>query len=166
MIRLAKTIGTIMTGGGRVGELVRATVAPHLHRIPGLRQHVLDSRTPPLSRSGLVARPRLRRTLAGQLCPNASVAEGRRFDDLATRRFAVVTTTTPTPAEQFVIGRCGATLVLATAGTDLGRWLRRGRARAALVRPDATVQCAGRDIAALGLPAHDLAAHPVTEAPA
>ena len=102
--------------------------------------------------AGLVARPRLRRTLAGQLCPNAPVDDGRRFDDLAAGRFAVVTTTTPTPAEQFVIDRCGATVVLATAGTDLDRWLRRGRARAALVRPDGTVQCAGRDIAALGLP--------------
>ena len=149
MIRSAKLIGTVMTGGGGLGELVRRAVAPRLHRVPGIKQQILDSRTPPLRRSALVTRPHLRRTLVGQLCPNAPIEGGSRFDDLAGGRFALVTMTTPTPAEQSEIERRGATVVMAATGTDLGRWLRRGRAQAALVRPDATVQRAGRDVASL-----------------
>ena len=106
-----QAIGTIMTGGGEVGELVRAArrAAPAPHpRTQAARPRQPDTAAAP---HRLVARPRLRRTLAGQLCPNASVGDGRRFDDLATGRFALVTTTTPTPAEQFVIDRCGATVV-------------------------------------------------------
>lgn len=149
MIRLAKLIGTVMTGGGRVGELVRRAVAPRLHRVPGIKRHALDSRTPPLRRTALVARGHLRRSLAGQLCPNALAGPAHRFDDLAAGRFALVTTTVPTPAEQSEIERRGAILVTAVHGSDLHRWLRRGRVRAAIVRPDATVQRAGRDAAAL-----------------
>ncbi|MEU7812986.1 bifunctional 3-(3-hydroxy-phenyl)propionate/3-hydroxycinnamic acid hydroxylase [Pseudonocardia sp. NPDC049154] len=167
LIRLAKLIGTVMTGGGRVGELVRRAVAPRLHRVPGIKAHVLDSRTPPLRRTSLVARSRRRRTLAGQLCPNALADGARRFDDLAAGRFALVTTTAPTPSEQSEIERRGAVVVIAVPGTDLHRWLRRGRARAALVRPDGAVQRDGRDVAALAadlasirLPHHSTAAAP------
>ena len=73
MIRLAKLVGTVMTGGGEFGKLARRMVAPRLHHLPGVKQHVLDSRTPPLRRTALVARPRLGRSPAGQLCPNAAI---------------------------------------------------------------------------------------------
>ena len=78
MIRLAKLIGTVMTGGGELGKLARRLVAPRLHHLPGVKDHVLDSRTPPLRRTALVARPRLRRTSAGQLCPNTPVDAAHR----------------------------------------------------------------------------------------
>ena len=81
MIRLAKLVGTVMTGGGEFGRMARRLVAPGLHHLPGIRQHVLDSRTPPLRRTALVARSRLGRSLAGQLCPNAPID-----DDLPLRR--------------------------------------------------------------------------------
>jgi 3-(3-hydroxy-phenyl)propionate hydroxylase len=77
------------------------------------------------------------------------VDETSRFDDFADGRFAVVTSTTPTPVQQSEIERRGAVVVTAAPGTDLHRWLRRSRARAVIVRPDATVQRAGRDVAAL-----------------
>jgi 3-(3-hydroxy-phenyl)propionate hydroxylase len=39
----------------------------------------------------------------------------------------------------------GAVLVAAPPGTELNRWLRRSHARAALIRPDGTVQATTRD---------------------
>ena len=69
MIRLAKLIGTAMTQGGEAGNLLRRIVAPRLARFPGLGRVVLDSETPALHRSGLVRRPRLRRTLGRSPVP-------------------------------------------------------------------------------------------------
>ena len=69
LIRTAKLVGTAMTAGGRLGDLLRRVIAPHLHRVPGLQQHILDAQTPPLRRSDLVVRPRLRRTPAGSALP-------------------------------------------------------------------------------------------------
>jgi 3-(3-hydroxy-phenyl)propionate hydroxylase len=167
MIRLAKLVGTVMTGGGEFGKLARRIVAPRLHHLPGIRQHVLDSRTPPLRRTDLVARPRLGRSLAGQLCPNAPVDDAHRVDDLAGGRFALVTTITPSSAQQREIARRGAVVITAAPGSDLHRWLRRGRARAALVRPDGTVQRTGRHITPLidGLTPLTPAARPVPAQP-
>jgi 3-(3-hydroxy-phenyl)propionate hydroxylase len=149
MIRLAKLVGTVMTGGGELGKLARRLVAPRLHHLPGIKQHVLDSRTPPLRRTALVARPRLGRSLAGRLCPNAVIDGAYRFDDLAAGRFALVTTMTPTTAQQREIARRKAVVITAAPGTDLHRWLRQGRAHAAVVRPDGTVQRTGRNLTPL-----------------
>ena len=54
LIKLAKLIGASMTQGGRAGDLLRKAIAPRLHWIPGLRDRLLDSETPPLHRSALV----------------------------------------------------------------------------------------------------------------
>ncbi|MGH3737550.1 MAG: bifunctional 3-(3-hydroxy-phenyl)propionate/3-hydroxycinnamic acid hydroxylase, partial [Micromonosporaceae bacterium] len=139
LIRLATLVGTLMTGGGGPGNLVRAAVVPRLHLVPGLRERILSSETPALHRSDLVVRPRLRRGLAGTLCPNAVLDDGRRYDQVAAGRFAVVTAVAPTAPERARIARRGAVLLLARSGTELHCWLRRGHAYAALVRPDGTV---------------------------
>ena len=55
MIRLALTVGRAMTGGGRVGNLARRLVLPRLRLIPGMRHKVVDSTTPALHPSALVA---------------------------------------------------------------------------------------------------------------
>ncbi|PWU47332.1 3-(3-hydroxyphenyl)propionate hydroxylase [Micromonospora globispora] len=144
MIKLAKFIGTAMTAGGEVGNVIRRAVAPRLHLVPGLTDLATDSRTPPLHRSDLVVRPRLRRGLAGGLCPNALIDGGRRFDDVAAGRFAIVTSIEPTPAQRADIERRGAVLIVARPGSDLHRWLRTGAACAAVVRPDGTVLRASR----------------------
>ncbi|MFJ7218856.1 bifunctional 3-(3-hydroxy-phenyl)propionate/3-hydroxycinnamic acid hydroxylase [Amycolatopsis sp. NPDC098790] len=156
MIRLAKLMGTAMTEGGDFGTFIRRVAAPRLHRVPGLRGRVLETETPPLRRSALVRRPRLRRSLAGRQCPNAPVDGGRRLDDVAAGRFAVVTTTEPSPTQRADVEQRGAVLVVARPGSPLHRWLRRGFA---VVRPDGTVHSAGRDLAALR------AALPVRRAP-
>jgi 3-(3-hydroxy-phenyl)propionate hydroxylase len=148
MIRLAKVIGTAMTAGGRVGDVIRRAVAPRLHLVPGLKELATDSQTPPLHRSDLVKRPRLRRTLAGRLCPNAILDGERRLDDVAAGRFAIVTSTEPPATLQADIERRGAVFITARPGSELHRWLRNGRAHAAIVRPDGTVLSAGRDLSA------------------
>jgi 3-(3-hydroxy-phenyl)propionate hydroxylase len=135
MIRRAVLVGKAMTAGGRFGTLVRRMAVPRLNG------RVIDSATPALRRSALVARPRFRRSLAGRLCPNALLDDGTRFDDVAGGRFAVVTTSTPSETERAAIRQSGAVLVPAGRSGELHRWLRTG---AALVRPDGTVLCAGR----------------------
>lgn len=146
MIRLAKLIGMAMTGGGEAGNFLRRVAAPRLHLAAGLRNPGLDTETSPLHRSGLVVRPRLRRTLAGRLCPNAILDGDRRFDDMAGGRFAIVTSTEPSVAQRDEIDKLGAVLLVPRPHSELHRWLIDGRAHAAIVRPDGTVLQAGRDL--------------------
>ncbi|MGI5132259.1 bifunctional 3-(3-hydroxy-phenyl)propionate/3-hydroxycinnamic acid hydroxylase [Pseudonocardia sp. CA-107938] len=143
MIRTAKLVGTAMTEGGRLGNLIRRVLAPRLALVPGLSAQVLDGETPPLRRR------RLGRSLEGRLCPNAVVDSGRRLDEVTAGRFAVVTVDRPAEPERAAIDRCGAVLVIAEPPSDLHRWLRAGRATAAVVRPDGTVLRAGRGVAQL-----------------
>ncbi|MEW2418461.1 bifunctional 3-(3-hydroxy-phenyl)propionate/3-hydroxycinnamic acid hydroxylase [Streptomyces sp. NPDC046866] len=149
MITLAKLVGTAMTAGGDTGSALRRLLAPRLHRLPGLSSRILDSRTPALHRSALVDRGRLGLGLAGRLCPNAPLSDGRRLDDLAAGRYALVTSAAATPALRSEVHDRGGVLVTAPPGTALHRWLRRGRTAAALVRPDGTVQRTAPDPKAL-----------------
>ncbi|MDX2678861.1 bifunctional 3-(3-hydroxy-phenyl)propionate/3-hydroxycinnamic acid hydroxylase MhpA [Streptomyces sp. NY05-11A] len=147
LIRMAKLVGSAMTQGGDLGNVLRRSLLPRLVLLPWLPALALRSETPALRRSALVRRPRLRRGLAGSLCPNAPLdpADPRhRFDDLAQGRFALVTTERPAEALCTEVRRRGAALVVAGPGTALHRWLRGGGARAAVVRPDGTVLCTAR----------------------
>jgi 3-(3-hydroxy-phenyl)propionate hydroxylase len=147
MIRFALAVGTAMTAGGEVGNFVRRVVVPRLHLIPGVREKIVDSTTPALHSSELVVKSRGRRQLAGRLCPNPVLVDGKRLDEVVGARFAVVTSAPLTPSQQDEMARRGTVVVTAQPGTDLSLWLRAGRARAAVVRPDRTVLCAGRNAA-------------------
>ncbi len=158
MIRLALTVGRSMTGGGRLGSLVRRVVLPRLRLIPGLRDKVVDSTTPALHASALVRksrgsrRPGRSRQLAGTLCPNPRLADGRRLDAVLGTGFAVITSSPLDTEAEASLGQRGALaaqVVIARRGTELEKWLRQGRATAAIVRPDRTVMLAGRDPADL-----------------
>ncbi|MFE7742834.1 bifunctional 3-(3-hydroxy-phenyl)propionate/3-hydroxycinnamic acid hydroxylase [Nocardia sp. NPDC057455] len=149
MIRMAKLTGVAMTEGGELGALLRRLLAPRLRRLPGFHALVTSGETPPLHRSELVARPRLGGGRAGRLVPNAILEDGRRYDDVVGDRYAIVTTIQPTCAEQTRIRERGGVLVTAGRGSELRRWLRRGGARAALVRPDGTVQRCARELPGL-----------------
>lgn len=149
MIRLALAVGRAMTAGGEFGNLIRRMVVPRLHRLPGLSANLVESETPALHRSVLVQKSRAPRQLAGTLCPNPLVASGTRLDSEIGNGFAVVTRTEPSAAERALADQRGAVVHFAAPGSALANWLRRGRADAAIVRPDRTVMRAGRDLTIL-----------------
>jgi 3-(3-hydroxy-phenyl)propionate hydroxylase len=147
MIRFALAMGTAMTAGGEAGNLLRRVVVPRLHLIPGVREKIVDSTTPALHGSELVMKSRGRRQLAGRLCPNPVLLEGKRLDEVVGARFAVITSAPLSPSQRDEMTRRGAVVVTAHPGTELALCLRAGRAKAAVVRPDRTVLCAGRNVA-------------------
>ena len=59
--------------------------------------------------------------------------------------FALVTISRPLDFQCAQLEERGAVVHVAEPGGDLARWLRRGRATAAVIRPDRTVMLAGRD---------------------
>jgi len=149
MIRLALGVGRAMTAGGEFGNVIRRVVVPLLHRVPGLSAKIMDGETPALRRSAFVHKSHRPRTLAGALCPNPVLAGGERLDAVLGNGFALVTTIAPTPDERASIERREAVVHVAAPGSELAQWLRRGRASAALVRPDRTVMLTGDQLAAL-----------------
>jgi 2-polyprenyl-6-methoxyphenol hydroxylase-like FAD-dependent oxidoreductase len=149
MIRLALNVGRAMTGAGRLGNLLRRAVLPRLRLIPGLRNKVVDSTTPALRSSALVYKFRRPRQLAGTLCPNPLLPDGHRLDDVLGTGFALITTTRPGATGEAALRRRGVVVLVAPPGGAIERWLRQGRATAAIVRPDRTVMRAGRDVSAL-----------------
>ncbi|MEI8410823.1 MULTISPECIES: bifunctional 3-(3-hydroxy-phenyl)propionate/3-hydroxycinnamic acid hydroxylase MhpA [unclassified Kribbella] len=142
LVRLARLTGIAMTGGGVVGEVVRRAIAPRLQLVPGLQDRVLNSETPRLSCSELVRG----RGLAGRMCPNAIVGDGVRLDDLAAGRFVLVTRREPSGEDRAELRDRDVVLLPVRPGDELHSWLRRGRAFAALVRPDGTVVRSGRRV--------------------
>jgi 3-(3-hydroxy-phenyl)propionate hydroxylase len=147
MIRFALAVGAAMTAGGGAGDLLRRVVVPRLHLIPGLREKIVDSTTPPLHSSELVVKSPGRRQLAGSLCPNPILVDGKRLDEVVGRKFGVITSAPIDPSQRDEMTRRGAVVVPAHPGTELALWLQAGRARAAVVRPDRTVLCASRSLA-------------------
>jgi 3-(3-hydroxy-phenyl)propionate hydroxylase len=139
-------MGRAMTAGGELGNLARRLIVPRLRLIPGFRHKILDSKTPPLHRSALVHHGGRVRELAGTLCPNPVIDGHKRLDDLFAGQFVLVTSRPLTTAQQARLDARGAAVLTAAPGDELHRWLRRGRAHAALVRPDRTVMRADRDL--------------------
>lgn len=146
LIRLALNVGRSMTSGGEFGNLIRRVVVPQMHHIPGLRDKVVDSKTPSLHRSTLVRRTRARRQLAGKLCPNPLLSDGRRLDEALGNRFALITTQPPSEKQLRLLYEGGAVVHVATSDSELAGWLRGGHSTAAIVRPDRTVMRAGRSV--------------------
>lgn len=142
MIDLALMVGRAMTSGGRAGDALRGIVVPRMRLLPGLRRRVLDSETPALSRSALVQGPG---RLPGTLCPNPRPPGGPHLDEILGSGFAVVSTAELSEPDRAEARRRGAVVHLAGPDSEIGRWLRAGRATAAIVRPDRTVLAAGRD---------------------
>ena len=155
MIRLAKLVGVSMTQGGRAGDLLRHLIAPRAHWVPGLRHRLLDGETPRLSRSALILRPPARRSLAGSLCPNALLADGRRARRgdrkrvrPGERRTPLTTATGPTGRARRS-GRRGRDRVTATQMADC----RPGDRRRGPTRPDGDASGPRRRGAVRGRPA-------------
>jgi 3-(3-hydroxy-phenyl)propionate hydroxylase len=145
MIRLALGVGWSMTAGGRLGNLLRQVILPRLHFAPGLRDKILDSRTPAMHRSALVIKSRRPQQLAGGLCPNSSLSDHKRVDDVLGAGFAFLTTTALSPSQHALLEQRRVNVHVVQHGSELAEWLRRGRVRVAIVRPDRTVMQASRD---------------------
>lgn len=144
MIRLALGMGWAMTAGGRVGNVIRRSLAPRLHLIPGLRTRLVNSSTPPLRRSALIVKPRRPHGLAGSLCPNPVTGDQVPLDTLLGNGFALITAKPLESPQRHLLRSRGATVITAQPGTELAHWLGSGRAIAAVVRPDRTVMQAGK----------------------
>ena len=129
--------------------MLRRAIAPRLHWIPGLRDRLLDSETPPLRRSALIEGRGLRKSLNGRLCPNALLADDIRYDDMTRGGFVFVTAVPLSSEQRAALARRGTEVLDVAPGSALHTWLADGKAAAALVRPDFTVLRAGRDVAAL-----------------
>jgi 3-(3-hydroxy-phenyl)propionate hydroxylase len=149
MIGLALGMGRAMTAGGQFGNALRRIIAPRMHLIPGLRKKIVNGTTPALHRSAFVIKGRAPRQLAGTLCPNPVLAHSERLDSVFGNGFALVTTTRPLAFQSALLEEHGAVVHVAAPGSELARWLRRGNATAAIIRPDRTVMCAERNLNAL-----------------
>jgi 3-(3-hydroxy-phenyl)propionate hydroxylase len=149
LIGLALGMGWSMTAGGRAGDAIRRTVVPRLHLIPGMRSRIVNSRTPALHRSALVVKRRRPRQLAGTLCPNPVLPEGVRLDTALGIGFGVITTTPFNAQQREQLRQRGAAAFTVEHSSELGRWLRRAGATAAIIRPDRTVMQAGRRLSSL-----------------
>ncbi len=145
LVRRAVLVGRVMTASGALGAVLRSVVVPVLLRAPGVRTRVAGSSSPALSSSSLVRRSSRPGSLPGTLCPNVVLGAGERLDDRVGGAFAVVSRVPLPEPERREIAARGAVLVEAAPGSPLHGWLRSGRARWAVVRPDRTVLRAGSD---------------------
>ncbi|HUO41018.1 MAG TPA: bifunctional 3-(3-hydroxy-phenyl)propionate/3-hydroxycinnamic acid hydroxylase [Mycobacterium sp.] len=151
MILMAVLVGAAMTGGGRPGDLIRRVAFPRLQtlRLPGTRTSAADGVAPGLHKSALVIKSRTPGQLPGTLCPNPVLGDGLRLDEVVGNRFALITSSPLSDAQRNQLSSRGAAVVLAAPGSELDRWLRSGRATAAIVRPDRAVMQAGKNIQAI-----------------
>ncbi|HEY1441644.1 MAG TPA: bifunctional 3-(3-hydroxy-phenyl)propionate/3-hydroxycinnamic acid hydroxylase, partial [Mycobacterium sp.] len=102
MILMAVSVGAAMTGGGRLGDLIRHVVFPRLGnlRLPGTRTSAADGVAPGLHRSALVIKSRTPGQLPGTLCPNPVLNEGFRLDEVVGNRFALISSSPLTDAQR------------------------------------------------------------------
>jgi 3-(3-hydroxy-phenyl)propionate hydroxylase len=167
LIKLAVSMGVVMTRGGVAGDRLRSVAAPAVAKLPGFATMVTDSATPPLTPSTFVRpgpigaqlptglRAKLAGTaqLAGTLCPNLEVGPtddgSGRLDQVTPPGFLVITADEPSDAQAHEIRRRGAHLLVVAPDSELRQWLAEAGAGAAVVRPDRTVMLAGRSVAAV-----------------
>ncbi|KUM75305.1 bifunctional 3-(3-hydroxy-phenyl)propionate/3-hydroxycinnamic acid hydroxylase [Streptomyces curacoi] len=157
VIRLAVAMGWAMTGGQDGAAAVRRGLLGAAVRIPGLSTAVARDLGPALAAGPLVRRRTLDggSGLMGRFCPQPWVsADGRRarLDELLGDSFAVLTAVPLSPSLRAVADGLGARILpVSGLGDDghLADWLGRGRADAALLRPDRVVMdvvpAGGRD---------------------
>jgi 3-(3-hydroxy-phenyl)propionate hydroxylase len=140
LIRVARLLGRLMTGGGRGGDVVRPVVLAAVRRIPAVARLASDSRTPALTAGPLVERRgRVGRRLAGTLVPQPEVVvDGRRcrLDDVLGDGPADLT------ADLRVRRADGTEIQVEDPTGIMCRWL--GGASAVRIRPDRIVSRATR----------------------
>jgi 3-(3-hydroxy-phenyl)propionate hydroxylase len=161
MIGLARAVGVTMTQGSLAGDAARRALLPLVPRVPGLRALAVDSATPPLVATPWVHRRRGDR-LAGRLCPQVVHGEAV-LDAEVGPGWSFVTAVPLAPSSVEELAARGVVVVEAGVRPELAAWLRLGRTRAALVRPDRTVLASGDDVVALVATTAALVAPPSRE---
>jgi len=171
LIRLARTAGWAMTGGGGRAAVLRRAALSGLCRVPGASAGLLDRGTPALARGPLVPRSRTGgERLAGTLAPQPWVVTGsgarRLLDDVVGPGMAVLTTARVDDALRRLADRLDAPVLRVAPGTgpvpDAGAddvvtdggalvgWLRHGGASTAVLRPDRAVLATAASVTAPG----------------
>ncbi len=87
--------------------------------------------------------------MAGTLCPNPVLPDGTRLDTVLGSGFAFITARRPSAFQCAALEDRGAVVHVAEPDSELERWMRRGHATAAIIRPDRTVMRSGRDLSVL-----------------
>ena len=142
-IRLARTVGWALTGGGGAGAALRRGGLRTVFRVPGLAPRMLDRGSPPL-RGGALTDGRRRfgpSSLIGTLAPQPVVIDGDRarpLDDVLGPCPAVLTRVAPDEALLALAARAGARLLRVDGGA-IATWLEGAGASAVLLRPDRVV---------------------------
>ncbi len=150
MIRLALAVGRAMTAGGEFGNhhpsnggTTTALVAGPEHQ--SRRQRDTGVATfgarPEAQEAPATGRKALPESIGGRMGHGLTLALGDGF--------AVITRTAPSATECALAEKRGAVVHVAAPDSELATWLCRGRADAAIIRPDRTVMRAGRDLAVL-----------------
>ncbi len=160
LIRLARTAGWAMTGGGGRGAAARRGALAALCRVPGA-PGLLDRGAPALRPGPLV--PRGDR-LAGTLAPQPLVDGTALLDDRLGPGWSVLTTADADPALAALTARLRGRLwqvdlgrLCADDGTvvvddgTISRWLRAAGVRTVVLRPDRVVLLSDRHGAAPGV---------------
>ena len=111
MIRFALAMGAAMTAGGEVGNLLRRVVVPRLHLIPGVREKIGDSTTPPLHSSELVVKSSDDGSWRAGYARILFWPNGKRLDEVVGSRFAIITSARSTTSQQDDMARRGTVVV-------------------------------------------------------
>ncbi|GAA0899248.1 MULTISPECIES: bifunctional 3-(3-hydroxy-phenyl)propionate/3-hydroxycinnamic acid hydroxylase MhpA [Streptomyces violaceusniger group] len=150
MIKRAKAMGQLMTGGGRAASLIRRRLVPALARSQTIRRKLLNSRTPALTPGHRVQR-HPPRTVRGALLPLVRLrgpdGEPVLVDRLLGDRTAVVALP-GTDLAAVPDALPSAWLTVDPEGSEgerlLARWLRDAGVEWVSVDPDRVVRAAGR----------------------
>jgi len=145
VIRNAVAIGWAMTGGQDRAATARRLLLGAACRLPGVTGLALRTVSPRLRSGPLVCRRRMADPLPGTACPQPWITvDGirRRFDDLVGESFTLLVRGPAEPSLVHLAQRLGAATVEIGPDSPLDGWLRRGHARAVVLRPDRVVLAA------------------------
>ena len=134
-----------MTAGGEFGDLMRRLLVTRMHLSPECEPRSSTARHPALRRSAFVADRAPHRRSTGTLCPNpcSPTAAGSTRSSATASRSSHGAARSMRSAPPRRAPRRGPHR---RCRRRTRRWLRRGHVTSAIIRPDRTVMCAGREM--------------------
>jgi 3-(3-hydroxy-phenyl)propionate hydroxylase len=159
-IRLARTAGWALTGGGGAGAALRRGVLRTVFRVPGLAPRMLDRSSPPLRGGALTSGHRRfgSAALIGTLVPQPRIGDDMRpLDELLGSGPSILCRVSPDDELRGLATQMHARLFRVGEGGTLAGWLAASGASAAVIRPDRVVLSIARS---LDRPGAELARRP------